>query len=128
MVDEIKPLEETTPIGVLDKLKIYAVEVLLRKIGPAATSSAIAAIVAFAAAHQGILETWGITCGTWPLTWPAGSEPSGTVILIELDTIGVGTLSAVTAALVALFMASGHHTTAAIKGTPQSGGQRASDQ
>lgn len=111
----------------LEKAKIYLVEVILKKIGPAAGASAISALLAVLAAHQGILESWGITFGTWPLSWAPGQDPSGHVILIELDTISTVGITFLSALAVAAISAAGHHTAAAVTGAPQSGGQRATD-
>ncbi len=111
----------------LEKVKIYAVQVVLKKMGPAAIASAISAFLAILAAHQGLLEYWGITFGNWPFQWPPGAEPSGQVILIELDTISKVSLTAVSSLIVALVAGASHHVAAAVKKAPQSGGQRATD-
>lgn len=112
----------------LEKVKIYAVEVILKKMGPAAIASAISAFLALLAANQGLLESWGITFGIWPFHWPPGAEPSGQVILIELDTISKVGLTVVSSLLVALVAGANHHTVAAVKRKPQDGGQRATDE
>ncbi len=111
----------------LEKVKIYAVEVVLRKIGPVAAASIVSTIIAFLAAHQGWLEAWGITFGSWPLQWDPGEQPSGQVILIELGTISIKAIAGLFAAVVAFVMAAGHHGTALVKGDPQTGGLRATD-
>lgn len=108
-------------------MKIYAVEVVLRKIGPAAAASAISTVLALLAAHQGLLEAWGITFGVWPLHWNSGQDPSGQVILIELDTISKVGLTTIMGLIVAAITAAGHHTTALVVGNPQSGGLRSTD-
>lgn len=110
----------------MDKLKTWLVEVAIRKIGPSAMASLIASGVALAAAHQGLLESWGITVGMWPLVWPAGQEPSGQVILVELGTVSSMALAGLGALVVSLVMAGQHHATAVVTGAPQSGDLRKS--
>lgn len=108
----------------MESLKTYLIEVGLKRLGPSFVKGAIAALVGFLAAHQGILETWGVTLGNWPLAWPAGQEPSGRVILIELDTLSATAMIVFTGLAMTFLTAMQHHTTAAIKGKPQSGDLR----
>lgn len=108
----------------MDALKTWLIEVALKKIGPTATAAGISALFGLLAAHQGLLEAWGITFGTWPLQWAAGSVPSGHVILIELDTISTGLLALLAAGAASIFAASQHHVVAAVTGAPQSGDVR----
>lgn len=108
----------------MDTFKTYLVEVVWKKYGPSLVKGAIAAFMGYLASHAGILESWGITSGVWPLSWPSGSEPSGHVILIELDTISAAKITAIGGFVMATFTAIQHHTVAAVKGTPQSGDLR----
>lgn len=108
----------------MDDLKTWLIEVVLKKVGPTAAAAGISALFGLLAAHQGLLEAWGITFGTWPLSWASGSAPSGHVILIELDTISTGLLTLVAAGAAALVAASQHHVAAAVTGAPQSGDLR----
>lgn len=108
----------------MDALKTWLVEVALKKMGPSLVKGALAALVGYLAAHQGLLEAWGITSGTWPLRWTNGQQPSGHVILIELDTISGSALVVVTGLIMSLFTAAQHHTVAAVVGKPQSGDVR----
>ena len=109
------------PNSFMNSLQTYLLEVGLKKIGPSVLGAAVAALLALAAAHQGILESWGVTTGTWPLVWPAGSEPSGSVILIELDTLSKTAIVAISGLVAAFIAATKHHVVAAVTGMPQSG-------
>lgn len=93
----------------IEKIKAYLLNVVLTKMAPAAASFAVTAFAGFWAAHQGMLEPWGITFGTWPLTWGAGQDPSGHVLLIELDTLSEKSVTAVFALAGALYAAGQHH-------------------
>lgn len=106
----------------MDSLKTYLIEVVLKKLGPTAAAAGISALFGLLAAHQGLLEAWGITFGTWPLAWT--TPPSGHVIVIELDTISTGLLTLLAAGAAAFVAASQHHVTAAVTGAPQSGDLR----
>lgn len=107
----------------MNSLKVWAVEIGLKKLGPTALASGISALFALMAAHQGLLEQWGITYGIWPLQW-GGTPPSGHVILIELDTVSTAALTLLAALVTAGMAAAQHHTAAAITGAPQSGDMR----
>lgn len=111
----------------MDSIKTWLVEVALRKIGPVALGSIMASGLALAAAHQGLLESWGITVGNWPLVWPNGQQPSGHVILVELDTVSSMGLVAISGVVMTLMAALQHHTGAAVAGKPQSGDKRTTD-
>lgn len=73
--------------------------------------SAVAAIMGYLAAHAGMLEPYGITTGPWPFTWPAGQEPTGPCILIEMDTLSAKGIAALTAVITVAIGAIQHHTT-----------------
>lgn len=107
-----------------DSLKTWVIEVAFKKLGPTAAAAGISALFGLLAAHQGLLETWGITFGTWPLSWASGQQPSGHIILIELDTISTAAIALLAAGVSALLAAAAHHTTAAVTGEPQSGDMR----
>jgi hypothetical protein len=113
----------------LEKLKTYAAEVILRKVGPAAGASLLSLLAAAIAAHQQILETFGVNyIASWSPAWLSTHDISGHVILVELDTTGTAVWAIIGAAAVGLIVAGGHHVTAAVTGAPQTGGQRATDQ
>lgn len=108
----------------LENLKTYFVEVIVKKYAPTLITTAVASGLALLATHQGMLESWGVTFGSWPMAWPHGQEPTGQVILIELDTFktmaGAGLVTVITLAMAAIQ----HHGTAVVEGTPQSGDVR----
>lgn len=95
----------------IDKLKWYVLNVGMNKYLPMAAMSAVTALGAFMAAHAGVLEQYGVTYGVWPLTWASGQVPSGHVILIELDTLSTGAITAIIAGVTLLWSAAQHHTT-----------------
>lgn len=99
----------------IQKTKMYLFEVVFKRMGPAALASVLSAAFAFAAAHQGLLETWGITLGIWPLQWASGQEPSGQVLLIELDTLTKMGLTALLALVGTLGALSAHHSQSALE-------------
>lgn len=93
----------------LAKLKEYLIEILLKRAGPVAAGALVSALMALGAAHQGLLEQFGITFGTWPLTWPTGQAPSGHVLLIELDTLSQAAIVALVALYTAGSAIAAHH-------------------
>lgn len=124
-------MDQTLPATLtqIDKLKIYAIEVLIQKVGPAALSSVVSLITAFLLAHQGRLESFGINyIPEWTPDWLLTHAISGKIILIELDTTSIAMLSVVGALAVASILGTGHHVGSFITGKPQFGGQRADDQ
>lgn len=123
----------------IDKLKTYFVEVVIKNVGPKVSASVISAGLAFLAAHQEYMEQMGITYypnfnGIW-----SGIAPTGRLLVIEIDTLQVWGGLALVAAAVALWTIIQHHTVATVTGAPHSGdlrinppasvegGQRASD-
>ncbi len=83
-------------------LKVYLMETGIKRLLPIALGAALSTLAALLAAHQGMLESWGITFGTWPLNW-GNQPPSGPVLVFELDTISKTALVALTA-LVSAFV------------------------
>lgn len=94
-----------------EKLKWYALNVGMNKYLPMGAMAALAWLGTFMMAHAGILEQYGVTYGIWPMAWPAGQEPSGAIILIELDTFKVKVVGWIIAGLTIVFSAMQHHTT-----------------
>jgi len=117
-----RDLDETPTLP--QKLKIYLVEVVLKRVSPAAFAAFIASAGAFYAAHKELLEKWGVTYGNWPIP---GFDASGPVIIIELDTVNAALWALVSALATGVIIFGWHHTSAAVTGKPQSGGQRATD-
>lgn len=95
----------------MDSLKTYFVEVVLKKMGPAFVKGAVAWLVVYMGAHQGLLSSIGITYD--------GSH--GHDLDIDLDVLSTWALTLGTGSIMALFTAAQHHTTAAIEGKPQDG-------
>lgn len=95
----------------LENLKWYLVKVGIQKYAPVGIMAAVAAFVSYMAAHAGLLEQYGVTCGTWPFIWPAGQEPTGQCILIELDTLSAKTIAELSAFVIMVIRAAQHHTT-----------------
>jgi hypothetical protein len=94
-----------------DNIKWYLVNLGIKKYVPMGIMAAVAALGTFMAAHAGMLEQYGVTYGLWPLIWPAGQDPSGPCILIELDTLSTATITAVAGLAAILIRVAQHHTT-----------------
>lgn len=91
----------------LDKLKGYFMDMVLKRYAPLGITVGFTALGAFLAAHAGILEQWGVTYGIWPIQW--SPQPTGPVIVIELDTLKASILIAIPAILAILARAGEHH-------------------
>lgn len=91
-----------------DKLKDYFLSAVVTKYAPVGVIAAFSAFCTYLAAHAGMFEPYGITYGTWPLTWASGQSPSGPVILIELDTIKASVLVLIPT-VIAIFSRVGEH-------------------
>lgn len=101
----------------MDQLKTYFFEVILKKYGPAFIKGAVASLFVYFGAHQGLLNSLGIT-------WDA----SGHTLDIDFDTLGMWAFTMGSGAIMTALAAVQHHTTAAVTGKPQDGGhQRATD-
>lgn len=108
----------------MDKLKTYFVEVVLKNVTPKVTNAVIAAAVTFLVAHQAFMEQMGITyydafAGIW-----RGPAPTGRLLVIEIDTLGVWGGAALVMGATALWAFFQHHAVAAVTGAPQSGDKR----
>lgn len=97
-----------------ETIKVYVIQMGVKKYLPIAVMAGISALSGLLLAHAGVLEQYGITSGSWPLHWPAGQEPSGNVILIELDTLSKAAITGLAGLVAILIRAMQHHTT----GTP----------
>ena len=89
----------------------YLYSVALKKYAPMAIAAAFTALGTYLAAHAGVLESYGITYGTWPLQWAPADVPSGHVILIELDTLSAAAYTAIVALVAVIMRAAQHHAT-----------------
>jgi hypothetical protein len=97
----------------LEELKTYFIEVILKKYGPSFVKGAIASLFVYFGSHQGLLNSLGIT-------WDA----SGHTLDIDFDTLGLWAFTAGSGLLMAALTAAQHHTGAVITGAPQSGDVR----
>lgn len=103
----------------LQKLKVGATEMILKRIGPAAGASLVSLLAAFVAAHNDLLESWGVNyIPDFTPAWLATHSITGHVIILELDTTGAAAWALIGAAIVGFVYEGGHHTTTFIKGTP----------
>lgn len=94
-----------------DTVKMYLLQIGLKKYLPMAVMGGMAALGTFLAAHAGVLEQYGVTYGTWPLQWAPADIPSGHVILIELDTLSASVIVMLGSLVTVLIRAAQHHTT-----------------
>lgn len=111
----------------IDKLKTYGVEVLLKSVGPKVAAGIVSALVTMLAAHQQLMEKLGVTYyaafdGKW-----SGAPPTGQLITIELDTLTKWGAIALVAGVTFLISVVQHHTVATVTGTSQSGDMRKVD-
>lgn len=108
----------------MNKVKTYFVEVVLGKVAPKVSDAVIASGITFLIAHQSLMEQMGITYypdfnGVWH-----GPPPTGRLLVIEFDTLGLWGGTMLIAGFTALYAFVQHHTVATVKGLPQSGDKR----
>ena len=101
-----------------ENIKVYLIQMCLKKYVPVAIASGMAALGTYLAAHAGVLEQYGVTYGVWPFHWAQGQYPSGPCILVELDTLSTATFTAVVALTAVVVRALQHHTTGTSAVTP----------
>lgn len=84
--------------------------------GPAAFAAVISSAFAFLAAHQGMLESWGVFFGTWEtvLVKLDAVVPKTQVIVLELDTFKLMGIAVLVGLIGAQGAAAGHHGNIAI--------------
>jgi hypothetical protein len=92
-----------------DKIKIYCLTTAMDKYLPTFIMSLLAALGAFMLAHAGAFASFGITYSSWPFVWPAGQEPSGPCILIELDSLSTAAIALIVSVVGTLIRAGQHH-------------------
>lgn len=97
----------------MDSLKVWLIEVGLKKMGPSLIRAAIAGGLGLIAAHANVLANFGIVY----------DKVAGTITL-HLDTLDVWLMTVGLGTITALLTAAQHHTVAAVTGTPQSGDVR----
>jgi hypothetical protein len=110
----------------MDKLKTYFVEVVLKNVTPKVTAALMSAIITFLVAHQEFMEQMGITYypdfnGTWH-----GVSPTGQLLIVEFDTLGKWGAAMLVVSFSAGWAFLQHHTVATVTGAPQSGDKRVS--
>lgn len=114
--------------NILQNAKTYLLEVGVKRLGPAVLASLVSSGMAFLAAHQGLLDSWGISFGQWPNCWNPADPPTGYVILIDLDILSKFAL----ASIVALFFGAGalaaHHGAQAINAVAGAGAEAPPEQ
>lgn len=108
----------------MDKLKTWIVEVVLKNVAPKVSNAVIAAGITFLAAHQEFMEKMGITyypdfIGTWH-----GAAPTGRLLVIEIDTLGIWGGAMLIMGATAVWAFFSHHAVATVTGAPQSGDKR----
>lgn len=108
----------------LDKLKTYFIEVVLKNVAPKVSNAVIAAGLTFLVAHQEFMEQMGITYYSAFNGIFHGAPPSGRVLIVEIDTLGLWGGAMLIMGATAAWAFFTHHTVAAVKGTPQSGDVR----
>jgi len=80
----------------LDKIKDYIFNVALKRYVPIATMAGIGALGTLLAAHQGLLESWGVNyIADWSSAWLNAHQITGPVLLIELDTTSTAVIALV---------------------------------
>lgn len=108
----------------MDKLKTWLVEVVLKNVAPKVSNAVIAAGITFLIAHQEFMEKMGITyypdfSGIWH-----GSPPTGRLLVVEIDTLGIWGGAMLIMSATAAWAFFSHHAVATVTGSPQSGDKR----
>jgi len=96
-----------------EKLKIYLIEVVIKKYGPSFIKGAIGAICTYILAHAGITDAIGLSY-----------DPSDNTITLEISKFTAWAIAGGSGLLMAILTALQHHTEAAVTGAPQSGDKR----
>lgn len=108
----------------MDKLKTYFVEVIVKNVAPKISNAVIAAGLTFLVAHQEFMQKMGITyyadfIGKW-----VGAAPTGRLLVIEIDTLGLWGGAMLIMGATAAWAFLSHHAVATVTGAPQSGDKR----
>lgn len=111
----------------LENFKWYVVNVGIKKYAPVAAMSGLAALGTLAAAHQGLLEAWGVNyIAAWSSSWLTTHQISGPVLLVELDTTSTAAIAAIIGLITLMSRAGEHHVATAVN-PPVVGGNRSTD-
>lgn len=97
----------------MEKLKIWAIEVGVKKLGPSAIRAAVAGLVGLLVAHANLLEQFGIVYDSTLKT-----------VTLHLDSLTTWLTVTGLGLITATLRAAQHHGEAVIKGAPQSGDLR----
>lgn len=97
----------------MDKFKTWVAEVAWKKMGPSLIRGAISSLVVYLAAHAEVLATLGIVYNS-----------SLNQITISLNQTSGALLILGGGLVTAIVSGAWHHTTAVVKGAPQSGDMR----
>ena len=89
----------------MDKIKEYLIEVVIKKMGPSFVKGAIAWLCVYLGAHQGLLNSVGITY-----------DAAGHDLNIDLDALGMWAFTIGSGAIMAMLTAAQHHASTAIQG------------
>lgn len=108
----------------LDKLKTYFVEVMMKNVGPKVSAAVMSYLITLFVAHQDVMEKMGITYypnfdGHWH-----GIPPTGRFLTVEFDTLQIWGGMALVAGITMAWSFLSHHTVATVTGAPQSGDKR----
>ncbi len=93
---------------ILPAVQTWLLEVGAKELLPSLIRGAIAFILAYLAAHAGILAKIGVSV-------------AGNTLIVNLDTLQIFLVALLMGTLTALLRAAQHHTVAAVTGAPQSG-------
>jgi len=94
----------------MDNLKIWLIEVALKKLGPSIIKTGLATLLGLLAAHQGMLSSLGITY-----------DKTAGLITLNLGMLQTWLLAGGMGLVTALLTVVQHHTEAAVTGAPQTG-------
>lgn len=100
----------------MEAIKLWAINVGLKKMGPSLIRAALAWVIAMVAAHAGMLSTFGIIY-----------DKAAQTITLHLDTLQTWLLGGGLGLLTAALTAAQHHTEATVKGQPQTGDHKRAD-
>ena len=108
----------------MEKIKTYFIEVILKNVAPKVTNAVIAAGLTFLVAHHEFMQQMGITyypdfSGKWN-----GIPPTGRLLVVEIDTLGIWGGAMLIMGATALWAFFSHHAVATVTGSPQSGDKR----
>lgn len=108
----------------VDKIKTYFIEVVLKNVAPKVSNAVIAGVLTFLVAHQEFMEKMGITYYSAFTGVFRGTPPTGQILVVEFDTLGKWGALMLIAGATAAWAFFQHHAVATVTGAPQSGDKR----